>query len=51
MMTVTKDGLGTKEGTADEVAQTPMVQDVPEGAGVVTEIPKSPQMPRPKKDK
>lgn len=51
IMTTTKDGLGIEEGTASEAAQTPMVQDVPEGVGVVTKIPKSPWMSRPKKDK
>ena len=50
-MTTTKDGLGIEEVTAGEAAQTPMVEDVPEGVGVVAEIPKSPHMPRPKKDK
>ena len=41
MMMATKDGLGIEEGIVGEAAKTPMVQDVPEGAGVVTEIPKS----------
>ena len=41
-MTDTKDGLGIEEGTTGEATQTPMVQDAPEGAGVVTEILKSP---------
>lgn len=50
MMKTTKDGLGIEEVTTGEAAQTPMVEDVPEG-GVVIEIPKSLQTPRPKKDK
>jgi len=42
MMTATKDGLGIEEVTTSEAAQTQMVEDVPKGSRVVTEIPKSP---------
>lgn len=41
MMTTTKDGLGIEEITISEAIQTPMVEDVLEGTGVVAEIPKS----------
>ena len=51
MMTTTKDGLGIEEVPVGKVVQTQMVEDIPEGAGVVTEIPKSPQRLQPKKDK
>ena len=50
-MTTTKDGLGIKEVTVGEAAQTEMVGDVPGGTGVMTDIPKSSRTPRPKKDK
>lgn len=50
-MTATKDGLGIEKITVGEAAQTQIVGNVPEGTGVVTEIPKSPQTPQPKKDK
>lgn len=50
-MTITKDGLGIEEVTTGDAAQSHMGEDVLEGAKVVTEIPKSPQTPRPKKDK
>jgi len=38
----TKYGLEIEEGTAYEAVQTQMVEGLPEGAGVVTEILKSP---------
>jgi len=50
-MTATKDGLTIEEVTTGEAAQTPTMEDVPEGAVVVAEIPKSLHTPRPKKDK
>lgn len=39
------------ELTIEEAAQALTVGDAPEGVGIVAEIPKSPRMPRPKKDK
>ena len=50
-MMTTKDGLGIEEVIIGEDVQTPTVEDVPECAGVVAEIPKSPHTPQPKKDK
>jgi len=50
-MTTTKDGLGIEEVTAGKVVQALTMEDVPKGTEGVAEIPKSPCMPRPKKDK
>jgi len=50
-MTDTKAGFGFEEGTTNEVVPTHTVHDVPEGTGVAPKFPKSPQTPRPKKDK
>jgi len=47
-MKITKDGLGIEEVTTGEAAQALTMEDVPEGAGIVAEIPKSPCTPRPK---
>jgi len=50
-MATTKDGSGIKEVIFGEVVQALTMEDVPEGVGVVAEIPKSSHMPRPNKDK
>jgi len=50
-MTTTRRGLGFAEGTTHKVTQNHMVYGVPGDTGVMPEIPKSPWMPRPKKDK
>lgn len=50
-ITKTKDDLGIEEVTTSKVVQALTMEDVPKGVGVVAEIPKSPHMPRPKKDK
>jgi len=51
IMIATKDGLRIKEVTTSKAVQAPTMEDVPEGAKIVTEILKSPRTPRPKKDK
>lgn len=50
-MTNTRVGLEFEEGTTHEAALTHTIHDVSEGTRVAPEIQKSPQMPRPKKDK
>lgn len=50
-MTTTKNGLAIEDVTISKAAQTPIVEDVLEGTGVVEKIPKSPRTLRPKKYK
>lgn len=50
-MTITKDGLGIEEVTAGKAALALTMEYVQEGVRVVAKIPKSPHVPRPKKDK
>ena len=50
-MKATKECLAIEEVTVGEAEQTPMVEDVLEGTGVVTKIPKSPLAPQSKQDK
>lgn len=50
-MATSKEAREIAEMTAEEVVQVMTIEDVLEGARIVAEIPKSPCMSRPKKDK
>ena len=50
-MESSKEAREIREMTVEEVPQAMIVEDAPKSAEIVAEIPKSPRMSRPKKDK